>query len=366
MHFYQASESAFTEIEARRDARKNLIPFGISFLDDALAGIMPHDLVLIGAPSAIGKTQLCVLIANAGLMSGKNVHYIALEAEPQEIERRIKYRIFADMFYHANQTGYVNSRDWRLGDYLKTHESIETEAAQFFEKGYKQLFMKYKPDVFGIEQLIEAVTTNADKTDLIIVDHVHYFDFEGDNENKSMKEIATTARKLALEMGKPIILIAHLRKRDRGNPDLCADMEEFHGSSDLFKIATKVITIAPGGVTEKGKCETYFRIPKNRMDGSVNRYIGRLFYDPRKETYEKQYRIGLASATKQDGFTELDHNRYPKWAKLPDGPMGNNNNNATEQQKPPETRGGTHPVAPSYTKSKWERPAKSRFPASDG
>ena len=63
-----------------------LLSFGVKFLDDAMIGIYPSDLVLFGAPTGAGKTQFCVNCIMANVNRGKKVHMIALEAEKAEIE----------------------------------------------------------------------------------------------------------------------------------------------------------------------------------------------------------------------------------------------------------------------------------------
>lgn len=317
--FKSAADSAFCEIEARRGALANLLSFGISYLDDTMIGIAPNDLILIGASSGIGKTQMCCNIALANLANGKRVHYFALEAERYEIERRLKYQILADMYFRDDQRPRLKSLltydKWALGAYLDELAAYEQRAAEFFSGAYKNLFLFYKGDTFGLNELIENVALHSGGSDLFIVDHVHYFDFDDDNENRAMREIAKMARTLSLESGKPIILVSHLRKRDKYNTDLVPGLEEFHGSSDLFKIATKVITIAPGMTTDKGNYETFFRIPKNRMNNGVTRYIGRLIFSPKVNAYEPQYKVGFAGCTRKDGFAEIDPDAYPEWAR---------------------------------------------------
>jgi replicative DNA helicase len=321
--FRSASQSAHVEIDARRNARKGLRRFGIQFLDDALLGVSPSDLVLIGAPSGVGKTQLCCNIALANMREGKRVHFMALEAEEFEIERRIKYQIFANAYYEARKRGHpaasrVPTYDrWVLGDFIDELMEFELFAAEQLEKHYKDLFLFYKQDRFTVANLIENVVANASESDLFIIDHVHYFDFDDDNENRAMREIAKTVRSLALEEGKPIILVAHLRKRDKQNEELVPGIDEFHGSSDLTKIATKVITIAPGGRTADGCFETFFRIPKNRMNGGVTRFIGRVMFDPKRNQYETTYKVGRAGLTKKTGFEEFAHDLNPEWATRP-------------------------------------------------
>jgi replicative DNA helicase len=317
--FRSASDAAYAELEGRKNALQGLRRFGIKFLDQALRGISPSDLVLLGAPSGIGKTQLCCSIALANMQAGRKVHFMALEAEEFEIERRLKYQILSDAYFRADRSIrpslHLSYDRWVLGEYLEPLKEFEELTAKHFESGYRDLFMFYKQDRFTLPNLIENVVANASQTDLFIIDHVHYFDFEDDNENRAMREIAKTVRTLALEEKKPIILVAHLRKRDRANEDLVPGIDEFHGSSDLTKIATKVITIAPGGRTADGCFETFFRIPKNRMNGGVTRFIGRVMFDPKRNQYESAYKIGSSNLTRKSGFEELDHSLQPEWAR---------------------------------------------------
>lgn len=314
--FVSAPLNSALETKKRKATLNKLLKFGIPFLDDALHGIFPSDSILLGAPSGMGKTQLCCNIANANLDEGKTVHYIALEAEEFEIESRLKYQFFAERFFgDPNRPRMRMSFDiWMQGRHIEECETYESWANDMFEKSYPNLFLYQKRDKFTVNDLIQQVLLNSEKTDLIIVDHVHYFDFDDDNENRAVKEIAKTTRSLTLEEGRPMILVAHLRKRDKGNEDLVAGMEEFHGSSDLYKIATKVITMAPGNPTQDGNFETFFRIPKNRLNGGVSRYTGRCLFSPKKGRYEKAYKIGWANLTRRNGFEELDHSLYPEWA----------------------------------------------------
>ena len=318
--FKSAGGNAFAELAEREQTSKKLLRFGIEFLDDSLRGIFPDDLVLIGAPSGIGKTQLCCNIALANLEDGRKVHYIALEAAQFEIERRLKFPLVLERFLadpsRPTIKGRVNYPDWLLGKYLTELQKYERETAQFFETAFRDLFVFYKGDRFGIQELIQSVCMASDKTDLIMVDHVHYFDFDDDNENRAIREIAKTVRTLALEEQKPIILVAHLRKRDRHNAEIAAGLEEFHGSSDLYKIATRVITMAPGGPDEFGNFNTFFRIPKDRIDGGNTRFLGLESFNPRKGTYERgRYKIGWATQSRGSEFEEIGTAYRPDWAR---------------------------------------------------
>jgi archaellum biogenesis ATPase FlaH len=316
--FKQSSSRISGELERRRKNQGERMSFGVDFLDDSLRGILRDDLVLIGAPSGMGKTQLCCNIANANLALGKKVHYVALEASEDEIERRLLYPLVMERYFSDpnRKALHVTFPEWLLGEHIDALMEYELAAARFYETAYGSLFTFYKQERFGLSELIQSVLMASRDTDLIMIDHVHYFDFDDDNENRAIREIAKTVRQLAIDEKVPIILVAHLRKRDRANEELCAGLEEFHGSSDLYKIATKVITMSPGAPINKSLFETYFRVPKNRIDGGVTRYLAKEFYNHQLGTYEKnKYRLGQAHQKRNKPFEEIDGNNRPAWAK---------------------------------------------------
>lgn len=338
MPFYPASKNATAELLDRMNSRNNLRSFGISFLDDALIGIGPGDLVLLGAPSGVGKTQLCCNIAKANIEKGRKVHFFALESDEFEIERRLKYEIISKAFFESvvrpEIPGRLNFERWRMGDYVEYMAGFESAAIDTFERHYGDLLLHHKAeDKFGISEMIESVVSSSSETDLFIIDHAHYFDFEDENENRAMKKLARTVRHLAIDEKRPIILVAHLRKRDKGNQDLVPDMDEFHGSSDLFKIATRVITMAPGGVTPEGHYETFFRVPKNRFNGGSKYYISRMLFNPKKGRYENEYRLGPATLTRDSGFQDIDSKALPEWAtNVVAQAMGSSDNSYSERK----------------------------------
>jgi twinkle protein len=317
--FESAGLNSYPELEQRQTIKKKLLSYGVQFLDDALRGIFPDDLILLGAPSGVGKTQFCCNVAFTNIQQGSKVHFIALESSQFEIERRIKYGIMKDFYFKDSDKPYIqnfNFTDWVCGRYVDVLARYEELASQEFYMKYQNLFLFRKGDKFGINELIESVSYCSTDTDLIIIDHVHYFDFETNDENKAIKEISKTARALAIEQQKPIMLVAHLRKKDRFNDELIPGMEEFHGSSDLYKIATKVITIAPGRPTMDGCFETYFRISKNRLDGGVTRFSAKEFFDSKKGSYERdRYQIGWAEQSRSAGFEEVADTEYPEWGR---------------------------------------------------
>lgn len=313
---WKSASERWAEVNAKIGSLKhNRLSWGIDFLDRATRGIFQDDLILFGAPSGFGKTQFCTNLALANIQNNKRVHFIALEASRNEIEQRMTYSLYAQMFYNdpyrpANiKLNYV---DWLLGEYEQWFSRYKEDIAAFFLQ-LDNLFTYYKYNNFGATEMTENILTISKQTDLIIVDHVHYFDFEDDNENRALKQIAKTARTISQVIEKPILLVAHLRKRDRMNKELIAGIDEFHGSSDLTKIATKVITISRGDlIPGTRKSKTYVRFCKSRMDGSICHYVAELIYDLSTNSYTKSCTLGHLSKDLKKFEPTLSEN-IPSW-----------------------------------------------------
>lgn len=317
MEFTSASKRA-PALELMRETFKAPLKFGVPFLDDALMGIHQNDLITIGARSGVGKTQLGMTIALANTALGKRVHIFALEAYPGEIEMRMKFALLSKA-YRNDETIFnrikISERQWLEGSIDHVLSRYEVEVLETLDK-LKNIYTYYKLSEFNVKHLLSAVAGIADETDLIILDHVHYVDVDDDNENRGLKEIAMAARNLSLGVGKPLVLMAHLRKKDRFDRDLAPGIDEFMGSSDLTKVATKVITFGKGERISTSQFETFVRMPKCRFDGSVTGLVGRLVFDYTQAGYLPGYEVGV-QAYEKDGiiFYKLGPNDLPYWAK---------------------------------------------------
>lgn len=301
--------------ERQEKLRHSILSFGNDFLDLAMRGIFLEDMVLVGASSGAGKTQFLMNLALANVLTGKKVHFIALEAYEGEIEDRIKYRLTAKRYFKDPDKPYLsrglNYQDFVTGVYRKELDRYREDVVNEFTS-FTSLNTKYKSDAYTVDHLVQDMLDVSAETDLIIVDHVHYFDFDHDNENRALREIAKTVRTICQVIQKPVVFAAHLRKRDRRFLDLVPGIDEFHGSSDLTKIATKVITLSRGQMIDNLRNETYIRIPKCRMDGSVTRYVAKLIYNYEQNGFENSYQIGRL-VNNDSEFEPLLPEQQPFW-----------------------------------------------------
>lgn len=320
--FKSFTERLKGERQQRLDIGKRRLSFGVNFLDKALGGIFPNDVVLIGAKTGKGKTQLASIIAQSNALKGKRVHYFALEAEDREIERRAKFSVLYEVTRDACATvrnfdrlDRMSYLDWYAGDLEDITGPIEEYADQLLDKRFSTLNTFYRTTDFYASHFEEIVRSIERETDIVILDHLHYVDSDEENENRGYKQIVKKIRDTAIAFSKPIVVVAHLRKSERRGAPLVPNEEDFHGTSDVPKIATKAIILAEDKATDTGYpylWSTFVAPVKCRIEGARARYVGRVNFDIRSGRYVEEFEIGNVIG---DKFEITDAKKLPRWAR---------------------------------------------------
>jgi replicative DNA helicase len=317
LDFKSSAERVKGEREHRLEQKKRALPYNNQFLDDRLRCILPHDLILIGARTGAGKTELARSIGASNAKKGRQVFYFALEAEPNEIERRTKYGILVSLVAKGahHHLGDMNYPDWYRGEIEHICSSFNSEAERKLGEDYRTLHTYYRGVKFDHEDIRKLFLAIQSQADLIILDHLHYVDIEDENENRGFKRTVKMIRDTALGIGRPVILVAHIRKATGDNRrGLVPEMDDFHGSSDIGKIATRAIMLAPCRTiqsTDRHIANTFISIPKDRVDGEDG-LIALCRFDRRQKIYEANYTLGRVS---KGEFEPLGDNEVPRWAK---------------------------------------------------
>lgn len=317
--FAKAAERLEGERAERIEMGSRVLTFGIDYLDHALGGIVPRDVVLIGAKTGIGKTALATNLAMANCQNNYRVHMFALEAEEREIERRMKFQLLSDCYFadpNRNRSP-IRYLDWYMGKLDHVLGYYEDVVDTKLRLVLRNLSTYYRIDSFTSDDFRRQLDEVKDETDLIILDHLHYVDSDDENENRGYKRTVKQIRDAAIRIGKPIIVVAHVRKSDRRNEPLIPTIEDFHGSSDIPKIATKAVMLAPAFDVPNPKpylWHTYIQASKCRLDSSATRYAALVMFNARRNAYEKKYSIGQLT----DGgktFRHLPDEEHPSWAR---------------------------------------------------
>lgn len=305
-------------IAGERDERlklkeQKLARFGNKFLDEAGAGISPRDFIVLGAKAGIGKTEMAVNIAFSNVLDGRKVYYFALEAEDKEVERRIKFKMIA---FYSRIKG-LNFQEWMLGRQESLISSnVEEMVNKVLQEKLRNLHVRYRTmEEFTVDNFQKDFYSIEHEADLVIVDHLHYFDFDDKDENRAIKRIVKKIRDTALIASRPVIMVAHLRKSDKANKQILPELEDFHGTSEITKMATKVITFAPAYdriSSQPWFYPTYMKYVKNRFHGAVSRYTACIDFNAELLSYEPEYKLGIIPPY-SDTWSELEFAKHPYW-----------------------------------------------------
>lgn len=293
------------------------VGFGIGFLDAALGKMLPTDLILIGGRTKQGKSQLAVEIAKANAMQGKNVIFIALEAEHSEIEMRLMYQIVCSLYYDSRPSTYqtINYRKWRLGQLNAMLDPFHGRAMAIFGERYHSLKTVYATQGFTHEHLNAVLDEVKDDADLIIIDHFHYFDMGGGrNVNEKQEALMKRIRDLNLYYQKPILLLAHLNKTSF---DFAPDVEQFMGTSNIGKIATGCIMVTRNTQFSDPRNEifqTVLSIPTCRTGAILP--VGIHEFSTRHQGYSPLFELALVKGWQEKQKLEpLPRAEWPDWAR---------------------------------------------------
>lgn len=296
------------------------VPFGISFLDDALCGLSNADLILIGARTGLGKTQCATQLSLNFSKAGKSVAFFALEADQYEIHRRMKYqRLTALVKEHYGdqlKESWPRFREWKVN--LQQEEMVRLEKHVQGQLHLDTISLRtiYTNNRYTVEDFIEQAEGIKHETDIFIIDHLHYFDL-GNDEFSGLKKCIQLIREFALSSNKAVIVFGHLRKNTTGMKHRIPDLDDFHGHSDIVKIATEVIILGKGdieGTRNMGSFPTFFHFAKSRTAAENTPYALLTFYDLKKSCYQDSYYVGKSNfGNDPEMITNISE--IPKWMK---------------------------------------------------
>lgn len=299
-----------------QEAKLNCVSFGLPMLDRALEGAMNTELIAIGAAAGVGKSTIGLEIAKNVAMSKKRVLFVALEAEQNEIELKLHFGLFVSKWMYdpeRNRKLLFDYRRYRFGHLDEELKKYAPEVNEIFDERYSTLETYYKLKDFTIESLRQLFVYAKDAgMHSIVVDHIHYFDLYGraSEKNEEMTRLMHDIRDLNLHYKIPVFLVAHVRKHNSVVPTL----QDFHGTSEIGKIATTCIMLAsrPNSYDSNTGCvDTIISVPKVRAGGKLN-VVGLMSYHTQLGAYLPEYRVGSLDG---DEVTELEKERLPYWAK---------------------------------------------------
>jgi replicative DNA helicase len=195
------------------------IPTGYADLDRLLGGLQRSDLVLVAARPSVGKTSLCLSIANNAARQGHHVAIFSLEMSSEQVVQRLV----------AGETGIDAQR-------LRAGTLQEDEWPRFVEATGKladqPVFIDDTPSISPMQLRRKARRMHAEHgLDLVVVDYLQLMtaDRRVDNRVQEVSEISRSLKGLARELDVPVVAASQLSRaveqRQQKTPVL-ADLRE--------------------------------------------------------------------------------------------------------------------------------------------
>ncbi|HEY0659063.1 MAG TPA: replicative DNA helicase [Pyrinomonadaceae bacterium] len=244
-HIQPIAETVLAKVQeyAKRESHALTgLATGFRDLDEKTSGLQRTDLIIVAARPSMGKTALCLTLAqNAAILEKAVVAVFSLEMSKEQLVMRMlssEARVDA----HRFRTGYLTRDEWgRLAEAIGTL----SEAKIFIDDtaGISVLEMRAKTRRLFAEQK---------KLDLIVVDYLQLMSGSKRSESRQQEvsQISRELKGLAKELNVPVVALSQLSRapearnppkpmmsdlRESGSIEQDADVVAFIYREDYYK-----------------------------------------------------------------------------------------------------------------------------------
>ncbi len=220
----------YSEVQEENKKRGNTLlgfPCGIKKLDDAISGIRPSHLWIIGGYTSVGKTFFSLNVILSVLKVGGAVTLYSLEMSKVDLVSRILSIISAEEGIEIVKG--------------KTNPAIE-DAKKFLNSSKLRVYNQKR-------ELGEIATSIAEQkivhnVDVVVVDYLQQIEVDGaDSEYESMSASAKEFQKVAERLNLPIIALSQVSNEAAKSPN--SGVMGFKGAGTIASAADFAIELVP-------------------------------------------------------------------------------------------------------------------------
>lgn len=244
-HIQPIAETVLAKVQeyAKRESHALTgLSTGFRDLDEKTSGLQPTDLIIVAARPSMGKTALCLTLAqNAAIMEKAVVAVFSLEMSKEQLVMRMlssEARVDA----HRFRTGYLTRDEWgRLAEAIGTLSEAK-------------IFIDDTPGISVLEMRAKTrrLVTEQKKLDLIVVDYLQLMSGGKriESRQQEVSQISRELKGLAKELNVPIVALSQLSRapearnpprpmmsdlRESGSIEQDADVVAFIYREDYYK-----------------------------------------------------------------------------------------------------------------------------------
>jgi replicative DNA helicase len=261
-------KGSFEMIERLYEKQERItgVPTGYRDLDDLTSGLHPGDLIVVAGRPSMGKTALCLNVAeHVGIEKREPVAIFSLEMAKEQLGVRMLCSQ-ARVDSHKLRSGFLGESDW---------PKLTTAAGRLSEA---PIFIDDSPAISIHEMRAKARRLQKEHgLSLLIVDYLQLMRGRGAAENRQQEisEISRSLKALAKELRVPVVALSQLSRavetRGGKKEPILADLRE---SGAIEQDADVIIFIYREEVYNKtpenrGKAEILVRKQRNGPTGDV-------------------------------------------------------------------------------------------------
>jgi replicative DNA helicase len=229
-------KKTFKQIDELSEKRELVsgIATGFVELDEMTSGLQRSDLVIIAARPAMGKTSLCMNIAqHVGLKTNGTVGVFSLEmSKEQLVLRMLCGEARVDM--HKLRSGFLSERDW-----AKLVQAVS-------DLSQAKVFIDDTPSISVMEMRAKARRLKLEfGLDLMVVDYLQLMQGRGRFENRTQEigSISRSLKGLAKELNVPVVALSQLSRAPESRGDHRPQLSDLRESGALEQDADVVVFI---------------------------------------------------------------------------------------------------------------------------
>lgn len=220
---FKAGKTAAELVEKFKSDRVSALcyPTGFTKIDKALDGGFYKGLYTIGAISALGKTTLCMNLADNLAQSGVDVMFFSLEMDSAELVAKSLSRISYQELHKPKTTRDILSRTHRLSDEDKA--TLLACATLYSERIGEHLFIVEGMGKMGVNEIRAMVEKHIDITGkpcVVFIDYLQIMEpmdiraTDKQNTDRAVKNLKIMSRDLDI----PVVAISSFNRENYEAP----------------------------------------------------------------------------------------------------------------------------------------------------
>lgn len=256
--------SAFDDIERLSNGDVTFLTTGIPDLDNAIGGLFPGEVTVLGARPAVGKSAMASFVGANLAQKGKKVGICSLEMSPLQYMKRL-----------LAATSGVDGRKLRTGRNITTEEWERLGEASFTLAEWD---MPFTFSVNTVEDLAAEARRRKDAKglDLLIIDYMQLLRVKRPVESDFVRVsvVSHDIKRLALDLNIPILALAQVARPEQKGKLQMPTLDSLRGSGDIEQDADNVLFLhKPLSEADDSINPRHASIAKTCMQGRQNQYI---------------------------------------------------------------------------------------------